>query len=171
MKINLLFLFLLFFSATLAAQENCGLEEPPALFGLRLRMSPEEVQSVFGKDLKINVKNDGERIIFENFIEKKPPRSLSGVRALYLRFIDRRLYQIEIFYEETGAIKTLQDFTGLMSARLNFPVSSWQEEKGKAIVNCGAYTLAAVKTLNPRIELTDETARAKAEAIREKKSK
>lgn len=168
MKTNLLILFLLLFSVTLAAQEKCALEKPPVLLGLRLQMTPEEAQSVFGKDLKISVKNDGERVIFENFIEKKPPASLSGIRALFLRFIDRRLYQIEIFYEETPTIKTLQDFTAFLSTQLNFPISAWQEKWGKAVVDCGEFTLAAVKTLNPRIELTDEAARAKAKQLREK---
>lgn len=170
MKLICLFLFIFSFFAPSAAQEICVLSDSPHLLGLRLNMSPEQAQSVFGKDLKIRVRKNSEKTIFENYIEKPPPASLSGIRALYLRFIDRRLYQIEIFYEETPAIKTLRDFTASLSARLDFPASAWQEEENKAIVNCGQFTLVAFKTLNPRIELTDETARAKVEAIRQEAS-
>jgi hypothetical protein len=169
MKIILLFLFLFTFPTLAAAQESCGLTASPALLGLRLNMSPEQAQSVFGRDLKISVKNNSERTIFENFIENKPPASLSGVRALYLRFIDRRIYQIEVFYEEMPAVKTLQDFTASLAARLNFPVSEWEYEENRAVINCGGFTLVAHKTLNPRVELTDEAARAKVEAIRQEK--
>ncbi len=171
MKLILLVLLSLFSSPLVGAQENCGLESSPPLLGLRLQMSPEQVQSVFGKDLKIKVKKNNEKSIFQNYIEKSAPSSLAGVRALYLRFIDRRLYQIEVFYEEKSEVKTLQDFTDTLSARFNFPRSAWQPEKGKAIIKCGELTLVADKVLNPHIEITNETARAKVEAIRLEKSK
>jgi len=173
MKIACLFLLLLLFVAPCAAQEMCDLrlKNSPMLFGLKLEMSPEEVQSIFGRDLKIKIKKKGKRVFFQNFIEKPAPNSLSGVRALYLRFFDRRLYQIEIFYEDKPGWKTLGDFTNDLSTKLNFPVSAWQIENGKAKVNCGELTIVADKILNPRIEITNETIRAKVEAIEAEKSK
>lgn len=158
-------------AARAAAQETCALENSPPLSGLRLGMSPEQAQGVFGKDLKIKFKTKDEKIIFQNYIEKPAPPSLAGVRALYLRFFDRRLYQIEIFYEERSALKTLKDFTDALSASGNFPASAWQSVKGRAVINCGQFTLVADKVLNPHVELTDETARAGVEAVRKEKSK
>jgi hypothetical protein len=61
-----------------------------------------------------------------------------------------------------------------LSPKFNFPAAVWQLEKGKAVINCGAaaaVTLVADKVLNPHIEITDEAARAKVEAIRLEKSK
>jgi hypothetical protein len=167
-----LLLTILFFAAShVAAQEVCGLDvnNSPALQGLKLRMSPQQAQSILGKGVKIKLKNSGERIFFENFIEKDAPASLSGVRAIYLRFLDGKLYQIEIFYEEKNRRQTLADFIAEMSAKTNLPASLWQIENNSARINCDGFSIAADKILNPRIELTDENARARAAELREKK--
>ena len=171
MKIFALFFLFLLFTVTCAGQEICPLTAPPAALNLKLNMSPEEVQAVVGKKLKVQVKTENEKIIFQNYIEDSPPASLAGVRAMYLRFFDRRLYQIEIFYQENPNIKTLEDFTASLSAKWNFPVSAWQREEIKSVVNCGTFSLVAMKILNPKIELTDEAARARVEIIREEKNK
>jgi hypothetical protein len=173
MKIIALILLSLTFILPGQAQENCPFmtANSPSLLGLKLNMSPEQAQSVFGKDLKIKVKKNTEKRIFQNYIDKKPPASLAGVRALYLRFYNRRLYQIEVFYEERNDIKTLKDFTGSLSAVWNFPAADWREEKRKAIINCGEFTIVADKILNPRVELTDEPLRAQVEAEEAEKEK
>jgi hypothetical protein len=176
MKIIALLLFLMFFTTPLntAAQDACasGGGSSLVLIGLRLNMSPEQVQGVFGKDLKITVKKDDEKIIFQNYIEKPAPASLAGVRALYLRFFNRKLYQAEIFYEDAPGIKTLADFTARLSGNWNLPASSgWREENRKAFLTCGEYTAVADKILNPHVEITDETARTQVEAIRKEQSK
>src|SRR4028118_1289479 len=109
-----LFFFLFFTAATCVAQniDVCDLKsnEAPDLFNLRLGMSPEEVQTVFRRDLKIKIKKNGNKVFFQNFIEKPAPPVLSGGRALYLRFFDRRLYAVEIFLEDRPEIKTVEDF-------------------------------------------------------------
>lgn len=171
MKPLTLIFILLTFAATSAAQENCPLPEAPAIFGLKLNMSPEEAQAAVGKDLKIKVKKADETNIFQNYIKKSPPPALSGARAIYLRFFDRKLYQIEIFYEDSAGIKTLKDFTDSLSAKWNLPFSAWQPKRIGAEINCGRFSIAAMKILNPRIELTDEAARARVEAVRNEKSK
>ncbi len=171
MKLILLLLLCGLNVVSAAAQENCGSESSPSLLGLRLQMSPAQVQSVFGKDLKVKFKTRDEKTVFQNYIGKPPPASLAGVRALYLRFIDQRLYQIEVFYEDRPDVKTLQDFTAVLSARFNTPAVAWRAEKDKALINCGAVTLVADKILNPRIEITNETDRARVEARRQEKSK
>jgi hypothetical protein len=132
-------------------------------------MSPEQTASVFGRDLKIKVKKKGQRTFFQNFIEKPAPNSLSGVRAIYLRFFDGRLYQIEIFYENRSDWQTLENFIGEFSANKNLP--DWKIEKGKAEIICGEFSIAADRILNPRIELTNDKIRAQIDESREKDKK
>ncbi len=151
-----------------AAQENCDLSNT-SLLGLRLGMLPEQARSVFGKDLKVKVKKKGQRTFFQNFIKKPAPNSLNGVRAIYLRFFDGRLYQIEIFYENRSDWQTLENFTGDFSAKANLP--AWKIENGKAEIICGGFSIVADRILNPRIELTDETIRAQIDESREKDKK
>lgn len=171
MKIIFTLLLSLIFTFTITAQENCHFTNSPAVLGLKLNMAPEEAQSVVGNSLKIKVKTNEEKTIFQNYIKESPPASLTGVRAIYLRFYDRKLYQIEVFYQENPSIKTLEDFTNLLSAKWNFPASDWQREEIKSIINCADFSVVAIKILNPRVELTNEIARAKVEAERGKESK
>jgi hypothetical protein len=170
-----LFFFLFFTAATCVAQniDVCDLKsnESPALFNLRLRMSPEDVQTIFGRDLKIKIKKNGNKVFFQNFINEPAPPVLSGVRAFYLRFFDRRLYAIEIFLEDKPEIKTIEDFTNYLSATLRLP-NSWRDERGKQTINCADFSVVADKILNPRVELIDDTTAAKAEEfLREQQTK
>ncbi|HEX8196138.1 MAG TPA: hypothetical protein VF571_08120 [Pyrinomonadaceae bacterium] len=167
MKHALGLFFFLFFVPPLCVAQNidvCDLKsnEAPALFNLRLGMSPEDVQAVFGRNLKIKIKKNGNKVFFQNFIEKPAPPILNGVRALYLRFFDRRLYAIEIFLEDRPEIKTLEDFTDYLSATLRLP-NSWREERSKQTINCADFSVFADKILNPRVELIDNAIAAKAE--------
>jgi len=169
MKAFVLILLFLFCSMSCAAQENCDLSNVPTLLGLRLGMLPEQARSVFGKDLKVKVKKKGQRTFFQNFIKKPAPNSLSGVRAIYLRFFDGRLYQIEIFYENRSQWQTLENFTDAFSAKTN--LTAWKIENGKAKIICGEFSIVADRVLNPRIELTNETIRAQVEEIRDRENK
>ncbi|HEX8399244.1 MAG TPA: hypothetical protein VF644_17550 [Pyrinomonadaceae bacterium] len=167
MKYALGLFFFLFFAAACVAQntnEVCDLKsnEAPALFNLRLGMSPKDVQTVFGRHLKIKIKKNGNKVFFQNFINEPAPPVLSGVRALYLRFFDRRLYAIEIFLEDKPEIKTLEDFTDYLSATLRLP-NSWREKLSKQTINCADFSIFADKILNPRVELIDNAIAAKAE--------
>ncbi len=163
-------LFSLAFVAVAAAQETCELSSKTAslFLNLQIGMSPEQARNVFGKDLKIKIKKNGERTFFQNYIKKPAPNSLRGVRALYLRFFDRRLYQIEIFYEPRQDLKTLEDIADALSSQLNFPISDWKITNNRAAINCDEISLVADNILNPRIELTNETIRAKVKESREK---
>ena len=165
-----IFLVFAVFGVNCAAQSGCfaELSVAPVLFNLKLGISPAEAQSVVGKDLKIKNKRKGEYTFFQNFIENRAPVSLANVRAFYLRFYDGALYQIEIFYEGETSAGTLEDFINRQSAKLNLPPEAWKIKYGIAEINCGAFSLAADKFLNPRVELTDETIRAKVEAARKR---
>ncbi len=173
LKIVALTVILLAFALSHAAQQTCELEvkTAPLILNLRLNTLPEQVQNVFGKNLKIKIKKSGERTFFQNFIKKPAPNSLKDVRALYLRFFDRRLYQIEVFYEPRFDLKTLENLIAALSVQMNFPASNWQIKYDRAEVNCGEISLVADNILNPRIELTNEIIRAAVETSREKAKK
>lgn len=156
MKTLILILSLLF-AAPIAAQQTCNLtvENAPALFNLKLGMTQADVRQVFGKKIKISVKKNGTRSFFQNFIKKPAPPILPGVRALYLRFFENRIYQIEMFFEETNQPQTLQEFTDNLSAKLNLP-SLFENAKGKNVLKCAGFTVITEKVLNPKVELTDD---------------
>lgn len=158
---------------TVSAQTDCDLSaKNVALFlNLQIGMSPAQAQSVVGKSVKIKIKKRGFHTVFKNFIKKPAPESLRGVRALYLRFFDLKLYQIEIFYEPRPDLKTLGEVENALAAQLDFPVADWQMTNNFAEIKCGAISLAADNILNPRIELTDETVQAQIENSREKDKK
>ena len=119
-------------------------------------MSPEEVRNAFGNALKIKIKKNGERIFFQNYIKNPAPAALKGVRALYLRFYDRKLYQIELFYEPRTDLPNLESITQTLAAQLNFPPETWQIKNARANLSCNETSLKADNILNPHIELTNE---------------
>lgn len=165
-----LFLFVLLTAVCGAAQADCDLTNK-TLLGLNLKMSNAQVITVLGKALKIKNNGKGEYIFFQNYIEKPAPPSLTGIRAIYLRFFDGSLYQIEIFYESRNNSQTLADFINLQSSNFGLSTSDWQTENNVARANCGEFSLAADVILNSHIELTDEIVRAKIKEIRQKDKK
>jgi len=152
-----------------SAQEPCNksLNEAPPLFGLRLGMSFAEAQAVLGRGIKLPRKKSGEGSFFQNFIDQPAPGNLTGVRALFLRLFNHRIYQIEIFYEDGGQSVKLEDFINRLSATLPLPASAWTFEKGQAIMDCGSFTARADTILNPHVELTDNAASAEFQKKRE----
>lgn len=170
-KLSCLVFFFLVPAVAAAAQEMCELasKTAPILLNLQIGMSPEQARAIFGRDLKIKVKKHGERTFFQNFIKKSPPASLNGVRALYLRFFDGELYQIEIFYEARRNFDSLEAITNSLAAQLSFPIADWQIDNNRARIKCNEISLVADNILNPRIELTNETIQAEIEELRKKK--
>lgn len=173
---KLLFLsLLLFLAAPVAAQEKCvlALADAPDFFGLRLQMTSAEVRGVFGKSLKM--KNRKEGTFFQNFIKKPPPAILPGVRALYLRFFDYKLYQIEIFYqtENKGVGFDTQKPAALvdvLSTEKNLPKKFWVNRREKFQLSCSDFSLIVDNILNLRTELTDEATRTRFDQAREREN-
>lgn len=165
-----LLIILTLFACNAAAQIECDLRTKPAalFFNLQVGFSPAEAQNLIGKSLKIKIKKRGERTIFQNFIKKSAPENLRGVRALYLRFFDLKLYQIEIFYEPRLDLKSLEAVKNELSKQFNVDVSEWQTKNNRTRIECGGVSISADNVLNPRIELTDETIRAQVEESRKK---
>ena len=162
--IKLIFVFSILAAANfVAAQEKCGLNlaDAPAIKNLRLGMSPPEASAALGGALKIKNISGGDYRFFQNYIKDAPPAALAGVRAVYLRFFDNKLYQIEIFYQERSKDKSLENFLAELSANFNLPPSLWKIEYGQARIECGGFSMTADDVLNPRLQLTDEAIRAK----------
>ena len=171
---SVLFLWLFFASFCIgsAAQETCNLEtkDLPAFYNLKLEMTGVEARAAFGKDLKIKIKKKGLRVFFQNFIEKPAPQSLNNVRALYLRFFNGQLFQIEIFYENKPEWKTLEAFKNYLETTLNLP-DAWRDLSGRQTIICFDFSVFADKVLNPRVEITDETTRARADEFLQRQKK
>lgn len=164
---------MLFWAATSAAQPPCELKlkSAPLLLNLSIGASPEDAQARLGENLKIKIKKSGERTFFQNYIKKPAPESVRGVRAIYLRFYNRKLYQIEIFYEPRQDLPNLEATVNVLSAQLDLSAADWETKNKRGQIKCGETSLAADYVLNPRIELTDETIRAAIEKAREKDKK
>lgn len=174
-KILSILLFLIL-TVPVAAQETCGLtlNDAPTFFGLRLGMTPTEVKGVFGKSLKLKIRKEGS--FFQNFITKPPPSFLPDVRALYLRFFDYKLYQVEIFYEAKNKNagnerQTLAEFVRILSKNKNLPAAFRENKKGELELKCAEFSLVADNVLNPRTELTDDATRARFEESERRKER
>ncbi len=131
-------------------------------------MTAPEAQNAVGKKLKVKVKKKGERTFFQNFIKKPPPNTLMGVRALYLRFFNGTLYQIEIFYDEKTDWKIVAATAEFLPAKLNLAQSLRENTLNRIESKCVGFSLVADNVLNPRIELTDETIRAQVLELRQR---
>lgn len=144
------------FAFTIKAQENCAWTNISAnvALNLKLGLNTEKVRAALGNKLKIKAKQTGEYRFFQNFTDNKPPVNLRGVRAIYLRFFDGRIYQIEIFYENDFA-STLETFTGIIAKDFNFSANELIYKNITAETVCGENKLVADYVLNPRIELTN----------------
>ena len=166
MKALILFISILVFTTVVSAQEKCDLDvgDAPRLLNLRLGMTADEINAVLKGDLKVKVKPNGQRSFLRNYRKKEPKGSLQGVRALFLRFFDGRLYQIEIFYKDDAKPSNLGTFTNDYSSENGFPKAFWKIKHGYATAKCVGFSLRADTILNPHIELTDETGLEKIKA-------
>ena len=161
MKTLILLLLILCGGTIGAAQQTCqlDLQNAPALFNLRLGMSPVEARAAIGNALKIKIKKRGDKTFFQEFAKRNAPAPLENVNAIYLRFFDLRLYQIEIFYRDQNQWPTLDAFADDLRLKLN--LTALEPVKGKRQLNCGDFSVVADKVLNPRAVLTDELTRQK----------
>lgn len=171
-KSAVIVLLALFSAYSAPARSSCDLKSiaAPLLLNLQTGISPEQAQAILGRAVKIKIKKTGERTFFQNFIKKPAPASLRGVRALYLRFFDRALYQIEIFYEPQSNFRSLDDIAAGLSSQFNLSDSDWTIENNRARAICGEISLIADNVLNPRVELTDETTRSRVEEKRKREA-
>jgi len=170
MRFILVILSILFFSSLAVAQEECKLtlSEAPTLLNLRLGMTVGEVNSVLGGDLKVKVKTEGERTFFKNYIKKPAKGSLTGIRAVYLSFLEGRLYQAELFYEEDYRWPDLDSLLRSYSSDAAFSYDFWKVKNGYARARCDGFSLDADRVLGAHIQLTDDASMARVEELRKK---
>lgn len=156
------------FAFSVYSQDVCPpIQTSEILLNLQPGMTVDEVNQRF-RSLKIKIKNNDDYRFFQNYIDKKPPRELDGVRAIYLRFFEKKLYQIEIFYEESKFPSDIKNFAELVSTKLNLPVINWEFANRQAVFKCGENSLTIDYQLNPRIELTKETVKKQVDEINKK---
>ena len=128
------------------------------ILGIKLGMGYADVQTAVGPGLKVKRPKNGQGSFFQNFIDQPAAGKLAGVRALFLRFYQDKVYQIEVFYEESGQQGTLVALTTRLSSDLNLSPDVWTIKNGRAAIACGTMSLNADNILNPHVELTDEAA-------------
>ncbi len=168
MKHICLIFVLSLFSVAVFAGEKCELtlSSAPALFNLKLGMSGTEAKNAVGG--KLNIKNKKEGVFFKNFIKRSPPRNLDGVRAVYLRFFDSKIYQIEIFYKSLYKDREIHEFVRYFSAENDLNIDLWQIKNGIAKLECSGFSIISDNYLNLRVQITDDEQLA---AFKESKSK
>ncbi len=155
------FISLVLLAADASAQCTLTFAEAPTLVNLRLGMSPAEVNSALNGAARVKVKKDGQYSYFKSYLKKgKAKGILTGARAFYVRFFDKRVYQIEIFYHNEFQSTDLESFVRSFSARTNFNFGNFKIENGYAKAECEGFTVAADTILNPHLELTDEGIKA-----------
>lgn len=167
MKLFILNLFLLICIAPVHAQKDCDLKNAPALLGLNLGISTEQARKANNRRLKVKNEDDGEYTFFENYIDKSAKGNLQGLKAVYLRFYENRLFQIELFYKDKYKWQNLTEFIDDYSARNNFSADFWKVEYGYAKAACDGFSLKADYILNPHIQLTDDEIFRQVQAKRE----
>src|SRR5690349_3202916 len=84
------------------SQESCNrpVSEAPAISGLTVGMSFEQVQQALGSVLKTKPLKNVEGTIYLSFAEQSPPKSLRNIGTLWLRLFENRVYQVEVFYSD-----------------------------------------------------------------------
>lgn len=156
MKLIIITISILIFSMTIFAQQKCELtlDQSPTLQNLSLGMSPIEARSLLG--IKVKADKEGQSTYFQNYIKKKAKGNLTGIRAIFLRFYDAELYQIELFYEKPYRWQNLDSLLDDYSLQNNFSREFWHTEYGYAEANCNGFSLDADYKLNPHIQITND---------------
>lgn len=161
------------FVSNVYSQTECRLDlvDSPKLLDLKLGMSSAEADAVFGRNLKVKAKREGQSSTFKTYLKKDGKGSLKGVRALFLRFDQDVLYQIEIFYKTEYKWQTLPEFINDYSTQNNFPLELWETKYGYSKVKCKGFSLDADYILNPHIQLTDNVIEERVDKYRAEKAK
>lgn len=119
-------------------------------------MSPSEVNAALNGAARINVKNDGHYTYFKNYLKKRRAKGvLSSARAFYVRFFDRRVYQVELFYQPGYKSANIEPFVREYSISTNFAVENFKIKNGYAKAKCLGFIVEADTILTPHIQLTD----------------
>jgi hypothetical protein len=134
------------------------LADAPEISGIKLAMPITDLANVVGPKIKFKPAKNGTGSFFQNFVEQAPPPKLTGTRAMYVRYFNGRVYQIEIFFEDKDKPSKLKEFTDRLSTYYELPREAWIAKNGRAELDCGTFRVSADAVLNRHIELTDVAA-------------
>lgn len=119
-------------------------------------MTPDEVNAVLSGAARVKVKKDSRYTFFKNYLKNNAKGVLSGARAFYIRFYERRVYQIELFYNRGYRWQELKTFVGDYSNSAGIALENFEFKNGYATAECVGFTIKADYILNPHIEITDD---------------
>lgn len=160
------FVVLLALATMVVAQEQrcttslAGLPEVPELRGFRLGMTREQVkarvpQVAFGKTDDLGVAKTS---INPGFDPKMDKASFADIRTVSLDFLDGRLTQLWIGFEDTFKWKTVDDFVKGISLAFSVP-DAWEIKGRGRQLQCADFTLTISPIAGaPSLRIVDATA-------------
>lgn len=159
------------------AQENscsaklAGLPQVPELRGFRLGMTPEQVkarvpQIVFGRTDDLGISKTSLNPYYDPKIDKS---SFEDVRTVSLDFLDGRVTQLWIGYEDTFKWKTIDDFVKGISQAFAVP-EQWSTKGRGQQLQCADFVLTVSPIAGaPSLRIVDSAAEAALVARRQAK--
>ncbi len=136
MRVKLLLFLMLFWTASVVAQENkctlklADLPDAPPLFGFRVGMTTDQVklrvpQIVFGKTNEFGF---AQTSISPDFDSRFDKASFAGIRTVSLDLLDNRVTSIWLGHDRTYKWQTVPDYVQGISAALRLP-NAWSPWK------------------------------------------
>ena len=165
-KILVAFVFVLFFCGLTMAQENgctaklAGLPQAPELRGFHLGMTTDQVkarvpQVVFPQVDDLGVSKTSINPYFDPQIDKS---SFENVRTVSLDFLDGRLTQLWIGYEDTFKWKNIDQFVKGISQALSLP-DDWPTKGRGRRLKCTDFELTISPIAGgPSLRIVDSAA-------------
>lgn len=125
-------------SNTAGAQCNLTLKEAPALFGVRLGMTYEEIKAA-APNLGLGGKKRKENG-FSTSMTSKPNDEANGVVTNYL---DDKLFEISVLFGSKS--QNTADFVQEFSKKFNLPLQGWSKKptENRYSMTCNGFTVEA----------------------------
>ena len=161
-----LLLFLSLYVSFAHGQCQRSISEAPAISGLKIGMSSDEVQLLLGSNTKIKPFKSGTGTIYLSFAEQAPPENLRDIGTLWVRLFENRVYQVEAFYSDTAKTERIESFLGELSTTYQISPAAWQVKNNYATLDCGEFLIKADVVLNRHLEVTDKALKAEFEKKR-----
>lgn len=132
-------------------QSKCALtlEQSPAIRGIRLGMTTEQIQSLF-PEIKLEQSKDDRETGFQSGLIYGSNSQLQGIKTISLDFLDNRLYEFRVEYQDTGEFKRSEQFLEAITPQLGLPEKWWGESVYETgVLECKGFTLTAGLTPDP----------------------
>ncbi len=163
--IALIFLIALCAGGIASAQSNCSLKlaqlkDPPELLGFHVGMTLEQVAAreplvQFGRPDEFGVIKTS---INPHFDKRFDQTRYADVRTVSFDFLDGKLVQLWIGYEETFKWPTIDEFVTNFSKALDLS-PTWPSKRTGREINCDGFSIfASLIAAGPSIRITDDVA-------------